>query len=847
MVFKKSISVLLFLAVLFSAVFPVASLSLPVGAVSGESGRFYEDIKLSDGTVTGVRYTQMNLSGTYGSGKVLRLAECDLSNTNLSIEVINCGSATVKSATVASASKTASVGGKTVLCALNGDLWMTAVNSNTNVTKQVLKATRGIMIIDGEVWATQEFGMENYMNTSGASTAAAPKSAFGVTDKNQPLVGVPVFSVTVKNETKNKTVAADGLNRLPAWDSVVVYNHRINSSNYALNDSYEVELTTSSSAFTVDGKVTATVKAVYPSGSTTRPSIGANSIIITARGSRMDEVSGSFSVGDTVSFDLDLVDTYGRTELWHSVTDAIGGHMQVINDDAQTMFDTRSSEYPTSLIGVKDDGTVMFANVAASTNGVYKGLRFKDAYNLCRELGYNSVFYLDGGGSAAIVTLKDGTYTQRNYSSDGSARAVINAVAMVWNSTPVCEKQGSLGYLTTKEELGSLSPAFIPAGVLQKIGNNENMVVTDYISAENAFRVSVANSTNDPFVWLDVKKFNELIDTAKYKFVTLKIKSNVPADTPVTLYYMTTGQTAIQNKTATLVRGDKYSYVTFMMGAESGWNGSLTSLRLDIFDGLQSTKGQYADVEFIAFSQTIREAAQMANGVYPVGSIKNYYAYKDCNGVHTYTVFSNHDGDFHRSECSLCGYSVLAAHTETDGTYVAPTCTAVGTKTTVCGDCGRVMSTETLPVTGHTAVSGTYVAPTCTKEGIRTTVCKSCDCVISTETLPTVPHTYSDEYTVDVEATSTREGEKSRHCLYCSARTDVTAIPVVTTLVKGDLSGDGKINAMDANTAKRVLNGSSVMTEAMRLAGDANGDGQFNSVDTNILTRYLLGYISRLS
>lgn len=809
MILKKITSILLCIIILFSvSVFPVFSLVAPVGTVSGESGRFYEDIKLPDGRATGVRYTQMNLSGTYGSGKVLRLAECDLSNTNLSIDVLNCSSALIKTATVASAAKAASVDGKTVLCALNGDLWMTAVNSNTNVTKKVLSTTRGIMMIDGEVWATQEFGMENYKNTSGASTTAAPKSAFGITDKNQPLVGIPVFSLYVKNETKSKTVQADGLNRLPAWDSVVVYNHRINSSNYALNDSYEVELTTDSAAFTIDGKVVATVKAIYPSGSTTRPSIGANSIIITARGNRMDEVAGAFSVGDRVSFDLELVDTYGRTELWHTVKDAIGGHMQVINDDGQIMVDTRSSEYPTSLIGVKDDGTVMFANVTASTSGVYKGLRYKDAYKLCSELGYNSVFYLDGGGSAAIVTLKDGTYTQRNHSSDGSVRSVINAVAMVWNDTPVCGEQGTLAYLSTQEELSALSPSFIPSGVLQRIDYLPNMVDTDYIVSENAFRMKVNASTNDPYVWFNMLCFKELIDTSRYNIVTVKLKTKTASRLNLGLYYITSSQAEIKSKTLSVSSSGNYTYATFSMGNESAWSGNLTHLRFDVYEGQSVGKGEFVDIEYIAFSTIPRDELELKNGVYPIGSVKNYYAYKDCSGTHTYNVFSKKDATQHKAECALCGYSILSSHTETNGTYVAPTCT---------------------------------------KEGQRTTVCRDCDYVMSNVTLSKADHTYSEEYTVDIEPTVSSVGEKSRHCLYCTARTDVTEIPAVTIrFLKGDINGDGKVNAMDTNEVKRIIGGSLEFNESKRLAADVNTDGYVNAVDINILSRFIIGYITSL-
>ena len=65
-------------------------------------------------------------------------------------------------------------------------------------------------------------------------------------------------------------------------------------------------------------------------------------------------------------------------------------------------------------------------------------------------------------------------------------------------------------------------------------------------------------------------------------------------------------------------------------------------------------------------------------------------------------------------------------------------------------------------------------------------------------------------------------------------------------IIKGDVSGDGKINAMDANAAKRVLNGSAGLTDAQRAACDVNGDGQINAIDVNIIGRYLLGFISSL-
>ena len=113
--------------------------------------------------------------------------------------------------------------------------------------------------------------MENASATNGsAGTETVPKAAFGVTRENQPLVGTPWISVTVTNETTQQVMNADGINRLPANDSVIIYNHRCYTTNYALNDAYEVELETDQAAFSFGGSVVARVKAIYPAGSTAR-------------------------------------------------------------------------------------------------------------------------------------------------------------------------------------------------------------------------------------------------------------------------------------------------------------------------------------------------------------------------------------------------------------------------------------------------------------------------------------------------------------------------------------------------------------------------------------------------
>ncbi len=65
--------------------------------------------------------------------------------------------------------------------------------------------------------------------------------------------------------------------------------------------------------------------------------------------------------------------------------------------------------------------------------------------------------------------------------------------------------------------------------------------------------------------------------------------------------------------------------------------------------------------------------------------------------------------------------------------------------------------------------------PACEMEGERRLPCIACD-ETKTEPIAALGHDFAAEYTVDKEATCGEEGSKSRHCIRCEAKTDVTVI-----------------------------------------------------------------------
>ncbi len=625
---RKTVSILIILCII-SALLPLSGKAMePIDKITGETSRTMEEITLADGTNTGVMYTNIQLSGYYGNNREVNIAEADLANTNLSVEVINCGNHIVDAQTMDKASSAygSSHEGQTVLASVNGDMWMTAIHSNSEVTTKTLKATRGVLIIDGEIWASQQVDQENLCAANvekGASVAE--KTAFGVTDRNQPLIGVPEVSISL--DIDGAVIEADGINRLPAIDSIMVYNQRINSSNYALNDSYEVVLTVDkSSAIIIGGTVNATISEIYECGSAVRPALyDEKTIVLTARGSRINELRDSCKIGKKVTVRAELTDKLGNTELWQTVEDAVSGHMRVLCDGEGTPF-TDGTNYPTTLIGYKNDGTVSFVTVTSTVDKSRAALKISQSYELCKELGFNRVFYLDGGGSSTFVSLEEGSYTIRNKCSDGSARAVINGVAIVWNDNPVCMRQGSLNHIKVPVELSQISPKYLDGALLNDLVGNPNDVDLIYSKANNTLSMKVNSETYDPFATLYYSKLMP-VKAEEYPYLVLKVKSTRNDITKFVLYYACGNDyyaSEERTKAFSLKGGDIWQYITIDMSELSSWKGNINNIRLDIYNGGVYAPGDTVQFSYIALCKSSEEAAMVKKGYIPEGSCIDY-------------------------------------------------------------------------------------------------------------------------------------------------------------------------------------------------------------------------------
>ena len=58
---------------------------------------------------------------------------------------------------------------------------------------------------------------------------------------------------------------------------------------------------------------------------------------------------------------------------------------------------------------------------------------------------------------------------------------------------------------------------------------------------------------------------------------------------------------------------------------------------------------------------------------------------------------------------------------------------------------------------------------------------------------------------------------------------------------KGDLSGDGKINALDIIFIQRLIVGLDKVTDTKKALADINGDGKINALDIIFVQRHIVG------
>lgn len=431
------------LSLTFALIMSLSTLSPHISNIANAASKFQfvgQDSNVTSNIMlgnidTGADYTRVHLgsggASGYGANEYINIIEANLNNNpKLTFEVINNGQYIKDAVQLDKQIKNYSEDDKKVIAAVNGD-WMSDVNSIGASVSNNYRVSFSPIVIDEEIWCSQMTDKEQ----------AADYYTFGVTTDNEVVIGKPYVNVKVKNTSvsNSKSIATTGLNRAPSNNALVVYNNRLNAANYVSSDAYEVVIkTTSTNKFYHDEKVIGTVSKIYPSGTTSRCNLDDNTIILTARGSEISKIKDKFSIGDTVEITAKIGCNTNNRE-WKKCEEAIGGQCLVMKDGSinNTLAGSTMGDYPTSIIGYKSDGTVMLTMVTADQDGVRKGLNFaNEIAEFCKDIGYDTCFLFDGGGSTTMLTMESNSLKVRSCHADGNIRSVWNSLALVYDSTP---------------------------------------------------------------------------------------------------------------------------------------------------------------------------------------------------------------------------------------------------------------------------------------------------------------------------------------------------------------------------------------------------------------------------
>ncbi len=476
--------------------------------------------------------------------------------------------------------------GKTALVATNGGLWM---SNNYQVRVEGQEANYVYPEYPANVkksynipWGYNMYGGEIVCTNNIEEETPFPDyfRQFGITEDGEALFGRVLTHTTVTNNTTGVSVISEGINRLPVENALITYTDRGMASNYCLDDAYEVVIDCDYDYTVKPGcTVKGTVTAISHPGST-RSAMKSNRIILTARGDRLDDLTG-YSVGDSVSVNVEVEDTINpeNSEKWYSVTNCVNGHLWAIWDGVSQGI-TTTTYYPATILGIKEDGNaVMISSYGRQYNelgGYYSyGLQTCQVDELCEELGIVTAFLMDGGGSTTMWCVEpDGSYELTGRPCDKNADGTYGAERKVLSSLILAVGPSRSGIKSDDPQISSDTASLLvrePKNVTYTSdGDSLTVVATDFKNP--SFKFDIFNTSADIYRYMVIEGRPTYADGSSF---TLGI-------------YPAAGQTMVSSVSVAqkLVFDCNGTWQRRLVDLStlSGWTGRINYIRMDLFD-----------------------------------------------------------------------------------------------------------------------------------------------------------------------------------------------------------------------------------------------------------------------
>lgn len=246
------------------------------------------------------------------------------------------------------------------------------------------------------------------------------------------LIGHLVLSKTmtvVNDDGSTKKLDFTLFNRKLTTKGVHVYTADYGTSVGNAAPAFVVTLTVEQGDFTLDQTVVCRVERVQ-AGVTDAP-IPKNGVLLCAYEGTLNEALLAQTLSQLEpGRRIDLCLSGGSR--WNGVFQAISGPDAVLASGVVTISPfVKETTYPSTLVGVKEDGLVVMVQVDGRGMGGSAGLSAKQAGQYMKSLGCVHALLFDGGGSSEMIAVRSGRAEVLNNPSDGTERRIGTCLLLV--------------------------------------------------------------------------------------------------------------------------------------------------------------------------------------------------------------------------------------------------------------------------------------------------------------------------------------------------------------------------------------------------------------------------------
>ncbi|MGM9663002.1 MAG: S-layer homology domain-containing protein [Oscillospiraceae bacterium] len=280
--------------------------------------------------------------------------------------------------------------------------------------------------------------------------------ALGFTAGGQVMWGAPNLSTMVHSPVGD--IVVQDINKDRGDKGVYLYTYDFNAKHTTGTTmaGTDVILTVDSGALTIGGTVTLTVQQVLVDNATA-VSLTPGTFVLSANNSSpavYREALQQLIPGMQVTIQVSAAD-----KQWENAVYTVGTLYQLV-ENGQVHADASlvSGSAPRTAVGIKRNGDVIFYTIDGRQSGYSVGASYVMVAKRLIELGCETAFAMDGGGSTGmLLSLPGQGAALYNSPSDGYERSVTNQIFLVAKSSSATGSGG--GYLVQPESRRVLAGA----------------------------------------------------------------------------------------------------------------------------------------------------------------------------------------------------------------------------------------------------------------------------------------------------------------------------------------------------------------------------------------------------